>query len=245
MHTFSLSFSHTYTHTAVVDFYFELRAMSQHILLTGADKAPVYSLRTLCRALLYCRRLHSTYGTRNALYQGLYMSFCTGLHDDSRKILNKVLLEKLKMTKQLLNQSAKRPGPDFVSVQGFWVPIGREEPQESTGETWIHLCTRVCECVCVCVSEKCIVFMHPCIMCLRYIIVHPYTHTYTHTHTHIHIHTHTHTHTHNRQRHRQGRVRHHCHCGPTPQGFGAHSGVWQPRTAARYALVYVCVCTSV
>ena len=48
-------------------------------LQDGAAQKPSYSLRTLCRALDYCRTAVATYGLQRALLDGLSMAFMTQL----------------------------------------------------------------------------------------------------------------------------------------------------------------------
>ena len=48
-------------------------------LQDGAAQKPSYSLRTLCRALDYCRTAVATYGLQRALLDGLSMTFMTQL----------------------------------------------------------------------------------------------------------------------------------------------------------------------
>ena len=51
-------------------------------LQDGAAQKPSYSLRTLCRALDYCRTAVVTYGLQRALLDGLSMAFMTQLDTD-------------------------------------------------------------------------------------------------------------------------------------------------------------------
>ena len=51
-------------------------------LQDGAAQKPSYSLRTLCRALDYCRTAVATYGLQRALLDGLSMAFMTQLDTD-------------------------------------------------------------------------------------------------------------------------------------------------------------------
>lgn len=59
--------------------------------MDSAGARPSYNLRTLTRALQYCRQALPTYGMTRALYDGLSMSFLTQLHPDSMLTLEGIL----------------------------------------------------------------------------------------------------------------------------------------------------------
>jgi midasin len=69
---------------SIVDLYLEARDMARGTLIDGSDQRPHYSLRTLVRALFYCRHYSAAFGVERALYEGCAMSFCTPLVGDSR-----------------------------------------------------------------------------------------------------------------------------------------------------------------
>lgn len=56
-------------------------------LQDGANQKPSYSLRTLCRALEYCRTALPVYGMQKALLDGLKMAFMTQLNIDCAHII--------------------------------------------------------------------------------------------------------------------------------------------------------------
>ena len=60
-------------------------------LKDSAGARPSYNLRTLTRALEYCRQALPTYGLQRALYDGLAMAFLTQLHPDSMQMLEHLL----------------------------------------------------------------------------------------------------------------------------------------------------------
>lgn len=56
-------------------------------LQDGAHQKPSYSLRTLCRALEYCRTALPLYGIQKALLDGLKMAFMTQLDPECAHII--------------------------------------------------------------------------------------------------------------------------------------------------------------
>ena len=56
-------------------------------LQDGANQKPSYSLRTLCRALEYCRASLPVYGMQKALLDGLKMAFMTQLNLECAHII--------------------------------------------------------------------------------------------------------------------------------------------------------------
>lgn len=56
-------------------------------LQDGAHQKPSYSLRTLCRALEYCRAALPLYGMQKALLDGLKMAFMTQLDPECAHII--------------------------------------------------------------------------------------------------------------------------------------------------------------
>lgn len=65
--------------------------MQNDRLKDSAGARPSYNLRTLTRALEYCRQALPTYGLQRGLYDGLAMAFLTQLHPDSMLILENLL----------------------------------------------------------------------------------------------------------------------------------------------------------
>ncbi len=59
--------------------------------MDGAGHHPVYSIRSLVRALQYCGQQTPVYGFLRALVEGLSMTFCTVLVEESRKQMDGVL----------------------------------------------------------------------------------------------------------------------------------------------------------
>ena len=57
----------------------------------GANQKPSYSLRTLCRALEYCRSALPLYGMQKALLDGLKMAFMTQLDPECAHIILSII----------------------------------------------------------------------------------------------------------------------------------------------------------
>lgn len=60
-------------------------------LQDGANQKPSYSLRTLCRALEYCRTALPLYGMQKALLDGLKMAFMTQLDPGCGHIIHSLI----------------------------------------------------------------------------------------------------------------------------------------------------------
>ena len=60
-------------------------------LQDGAHQKPSYSLRTLCRALEYCRTALPLYGMQRALLDGLKMAFMTQLDPECAHIVRNLI----------------------------------------------------------------------------------------------------------------------------------------------------------
>lgn len=81
---------------ALLKLYYEWRtAIAGHQLVDGNRKVPLLNLRTLGRALHFARTTESLYGVRRALYEGLTMTFLTGLDEASYELARQSLLEAL------------------------------------------------------------------------------------------------------------------------------------------------------
>jgi midasin len=112
--------------TQIVDFYLDARRRCVSELRDGSNQRPHYSLRTLCRALLQARNIHSVYGTQRSLYEGFCMSFLTQLNASSHGTVYG-LLRKLFGIGNSVSLPAQPEGA-FVHVCGFWLKCGPLEP---------------------------------------------------------------------------------------------------------------------
>ncbi len=87
----------------------------------GAGAKPGYSLRTLCRALVYARAALPVYGLERALWDGAAMAFLTQLAPSSapalERLLRTQLLPGLKSLKARSRRS--RPTPTLFSVRSL------------------------------------------------------------------------------------------------------------------------------
>jgi midasin len=118
------------THTAkvpvgsVVDLHLEARALATSSLVDGAGHRPIFSLRTLCRALAYCRATSRSYGFLRSLVEGFYMAFCTPLVAESRGKMEALIRKHLLNNKTLGKQAPTRPGEDWLLIASFWLQKG-------------------------------------------------------------------------------------------------------------------------
>jgi midasin len=118
------------THTAkvpvgsVVNLHLEARALATSSLVDGAGHRPIFSLRTLCRALAYCRATSRSYGFLRSLVEGFYMAFCTPLVAESRGKMEALIRKHLLNNKTLGKQAPTRPGEDWLLIASFWLQKG-------------------------------------------------------------------------------------------------------------------------
>lgn len=116
----------------IVDFYLEARAKAETSLVDGGNRAPRYSLRTLCRALEFVNGAgNMKLSFRVALYEGLCMSFMTMLDLPSQAIMKKLIQEIVFFGGDVVSMYPSRnPGgtnshkEDFVLVNKYWIRKG-------------------------------------------------------------------------------------------------------------------------
>jgi midasin len=113
-----------------VKLYMQLRNASQLELNDGLGNKPVFSLRTLCRALRICAKNLCGSVERN-LYESFCLSFLTQLdlasHDKVQRSIQKSLLSD---TKKILSQQIPKPDGEQVNFEGYWIEKGEKEVQE-------------------------------------------------------------------------------------------------------------------
>ncbi|KAK9498536.1 hypothetical protein O3M35_003147 [Rhynocoris fuscipes] len=116
----------------VVEFYLNIKRYAKDVLSDSMGHKPVYSLRTLCRALVVASA--NLCGTiQRSLYEALCLSFLTQLNADSHNIVKnmiaKTVLDK-STAKSILTQPLPEPSPkgNYVSFEGYWVPKGPSQP---------------------------------------------------------------------------------------------------------------------
>ncbi|XP_050098366.1 midasin [Anopheles aquasalis] len=120
-----------------VKLYRRLRAMAQLELNDGLGNRPVFSLRTLCRALAICGKNLCGSIDRN-LYEAFCISFLTQLdlksHSIVLKCIQSTLLQKESGGAIALNQPAiPRPKVNAelqLNFEGYWIEQGPREVQE-------------------------------------------------------------------------------------------------------------------
>ena len=81
--------------SAIVAFYHAAMAEAEKTLLDGANQRPQYSLRTLCRALLYTAGAVGSYGLERALWDGFHMTFVTQLQQRHQPTVEALMLSLL------------------------------------------------------------------------------------------------------------------------------------------------------
>ncbi|XP_062552715.1 midasin [Armigeres subalbatus] len=114
-----------------VKLYRRLRSLSQLELNDGLGNKPVFSLRTLCRALSICAKNLCGSIERN-LYESFCLSFLTQLDLRSHKIvLTYIQKTLLNDTQQAISQQIPRPpSGEQLNFEGYWIEQGPNEVQE-------------------------------------------------------------------------------------------------------------------
>ncbi|XP_053677442.1 midasin [Anopheles nili] len=125
-----------------VKLYRRLRAMAQLELNDGLGNRPVFSLRTLCRALSICGKNLCGSVERN-LYEAFCISFLTQLDLKSHAIvlacIRQTLLQKDSTGVVVINQAPiprpKQNAEKQIDFEGYWIEQGPKEVQQC--ETYI------------------------------------------------------------------------------------------------------------
>ncbi|XP_031637557.1 midasin [Contarinia nasturtii] len=117
---------------AIVQLYRKLRAMAQLELNDGLGNRPVYSLRTLCRALIICSKNLCGSIERN-LYESFCLSFLTQLDPASHLIVLNLIQKTLVPTNQkaVLSQGLPKPkdNVEYANFEGYWIKLGPKSVQ--------------------------------------------------------------------------------------------------------------------
>ncbi|XP_073983569.1 midasin isoform X4 [Rhodnius prolixus] len=116
----------------VVEFYLVMKKYAKEILSDSMGHKPIYSLRTLCRALSIAS-VNLCGNIQRSLYEALCLSFLTQLNSESHKIVKNMIAKTVlegSISKSILNQTLPEPSPKgkYVSFEGYWVPKGQQEP---------------------------------------------------------------------------------------------------------------------
>ncbi|XP_021695635.1 midasin [Aedes aegypti] len=114
-----------------VKLYRRLRSLSQLELNDGLGNKPVFSLRTLCRALSICSKNLCGSIERN-LYESFCLSFLTQLDLKSHKtVLTYIQKTLLNDVHQAISQQIPRPPEgEQLNFEGYWIEKGPREVQE-------------------------------------------------------------------------------------------------------------------
>ncbi|KAJ3293693.1 AAA ATPase midasin [Borealophlyctis nickersoniae] len=81
----------------VADFYVAARdAAHEGVIFDGADQRVHVSMRTLTRALSYAVQIAPTYGLRRSIFEGICMTFMTGLNRQSMQKMDQILGQSLR-----------------------------------------------------------------------------------------------------------------------------------------------------
>lgn len=115
----------------IVKLYKKLKAMSQLELNDGLGNRPVYSLRTLCRALTICAKNYCGSIERN-LYESFCLSFLTQVDPKSHatvlQLIQKSLVQNIHA---VLSYQIPKPAEEgFLDFEGYWIAMGGKEAEE-------------------------------------------------------------------------------------------------------------------
>jgi midasin len=127
----------------VVTLYLECVQAAGTTLVDGADQRPHYSVRSLSRALDYCRVNMHIYGFQRSLYEGFAVSFLMPLQPTSRAAVELLMVKYILKGKsvKVLEQMPKDPtvsaAERFVALSNFWVPTGSEALPAAAGTEFI------------------------------------------------------------------------------------------------------------
>lgn len=117
---------------AIVQLYRKLRTMAQLELNDGLGNRPVYSLRTLCRALIICSKNLCGSIERN-LYESFCLSFLTQLDPPSHLVVLSLIQKSLLPSnpKAVLSQGLPKPkdNAEYMNFEGYWIKIGPKTVQ--------------------------------------------------------------------------------------------------------------------
>lgn len=117
---------------AIVQLYRKLRAMAQLELNDGLGNRPVYSLRTLCRALIICSKNLCGSIERN-IYESFCLSFLTQLDPVSHLVVLNLIQKSILPTNQkaVLSQGLPKPkdNVEYTNFEGYWIKLGPKPVQ--------------------------------------------------------------------------------------------------------------------
>ncbi|TRY63986.1 hypothetical protein TCAL_02073 [Tigriopus californicus] len=114
----------------VLDFYLNIKSLSQKRLCDGTGHKPSFSLRTLCRALSIASR-NPTGNIDKSLTEAFCICFLTELDKDSYPIVLTCILKYFpskSQGSQEMAQPSSVKGERVVKIEGFWMKCGKFEP---------------------------------------------------------------------------------------------------------------------
>lgn len=115
---------------SAVKLYRKLRDLSQMELNDGLGNKPVFSLRTLCRALRIAAK-NLCGSTERNIYESFCLSFLTQLDSSSHALVLKLIKSFLVSdSKRVLSMQIPRPAGDQLNFEGYWIQVGEKEVNE-------------------------------------------------------------------------------------------------------------------
>ncbi|RKO94177.1 P-loop containing nucleoside triphosphate hydrolase protein [Blyttiomyces helicus] len=120
------------------------RAAREGTLSDGADQRLHLSLRTLSRALSHAARTAPTSGLRRAIFEGVCMTFTTGLSRRSAEIMDSLVAHSLRkgfaqrqIPRDPSSDSTDPNAPRYVLVDRFWLPVGPVPIPEDAADRYV------------------------------------------------------------------------------------------------------------
>ncbi|KAL5289670.1 hypothetical protein ACFFRR_009616 [Megaselia abdita] len=114
----------------IVELYKHLKQLTNLELNDGLGNRPVFSLRTLCRALRICAKNLCGSIERN-LYESFSLSFLTQLDSNSHNVVSNLIEITLLSSKSILKAPIPPPvSGDYLNFEGYWIEKGIQEIDE-------------------------------------------------------------------------------------------------------------------
>ncbi|CAG5129144.1 unnamed protein product, partial [Candidula unifasciata] len=119
--------------TDIVNFYLCIKNDPSDRLMDGTGHRPHFSLRTLCRALMFCGR-NPCRSVPRSMFEGFCLSFLTQLDRSSHPFVEDLIIKHIlsnSAPKAVLGQKLPKPeGPDGMYIQAadYWISRGTLEP---------------------------------------------------------------------------------------------------------------------
>ncbi|XP_040568870.1 uncharacterized protein [Lepeophtheirus salmonis] len=119
----------------IVDFYLMLKVNASKKLCAGNGVIPVFSLRTLCRALRIASR-NKCSNIQRSIFEAFSVCFLTELDTDSYHIVLRLLINHLvneRKGNKFLKEEIPKPiqskiKSSFVKIEGYWIHVGENSP---------------------------------------------------------------------------------------------------------------------